>query len=349
MTNKPSSISLIIAFYNEELYLDRCLQSVANQTYKNIEVILINDGSTDDSLQIAEKYLKAFESVKLISIENSGPAEARNKGLKNSTSKYVTFLDADDTLVPNMMQVFISEIEATNADLLLCDFHIFSEDGKTEMPSKWHSLYRKIKSSNELATIFYREGIVETIWSKVFLTSIAKQITFDNELKLFDDRPFVLEFILLSKTVSFIPQKLINNYCRKSSLTRRVLSEVRVKDVYRLFELELNVVKRYGVENEFKFGVFKNALDYFMDTFLIQIIDKNDMESLHKIRNLYQKLLLSFCQKTKSEQIKFNKKNQLALFLLRLPNYLGWRFSNLILFIAKNKRLQAIKKIKNIN
>ena len=347
MSNTTTLISLVIVFYNEENYLDRCLQSVVNQTYNKIEVILINDGSTDHSLQVAQKYTTILENVKLISIENSGSAVARNMGLKNVTSKYVTFLDADDTLQPNMMQVFASEIKQTNADLLLCDFHILSEDGTTEMPSKWHFSYTNIKNSSDLANTFYREGIVETIWSKVFLASIAKQITFDKELKLFDDRPFVLEFILLSNSVSFIPQKLINNYCRKASLTRRVLSEVRVKDVYRLFEVEFAVLKKYQVENIYKKGVFKNALDYFMDTFLIQIIDKKEIKQLKELRKLFQNLLHNFINDMKKEHFYFGIKDKIALFLIHSPTFFGWKFSNGIVSALKHKRIQIIKKIKD--
>lgn len=347
MDNQSALITLIIVFYNEENYLDRSLQSVVNQTYKNFEVILVNDGSKDNSLEVATKYLPKINKGIILTIENSGAAVARNTALQKVSTKYVTFLDADDVLHPNMMEAFALEIEKTKADLLLCDIEIVSEDGLTTIPSKWHEVYNNIHKSTELANTFYKEGIVETIWSKVFLTSIAQKITFDKDLKLFDDRPFVLEFILKSETVQFLPKKLITNYCRKASLTRRVLSDVRVKDVHRLFEVELEVVKRNGVEDLYKNGVFKSALDYFMDTFLIQIIDKNEMVSLHEVRNLYQEFLFSFSKKLKSEGITFDTKNKLALLLLKMPNYVGWNISNFILSVAKRKRLHVIKTIKN--
>ena len=346
--NKPNAIiSLIIVFYNEEDYLDRCLQSVINQTYKDFEVIMVNDGSIDNSLEVASKYLSKINEGTLLSIENSGAAVARNTALQKVSTKYVTFLDADDVLHPNMMEEFVQEIERTKADLLLCDIEILSEDGLITLPSKWHEVYNNIHKSSELARTFYKEGIVETIWSKVFLTAFAQNITFDKDLKLFDDRPFVLEFILMSESVHFLPKKLITNYCRKSSLTRRVLSDVRVKDVHRLFEVELEVIKRNGVEDLYKNGVYKNTLDYYMDTFLIQIIDQNEMVSLPNFRALYQKLLELFCQKIKTDRIKLNKKDHIALFLLKMPNQLGWGFTNLLLSVLKRKRLTTIKTIKN--
>lgn len=346
--NKPNAIiSLIIVFYNEENYLDRCLQSVADQTYKDFEVILVNDGSIDNSLEVATKYLPKIYKGTVLTIENSGAAVARNTALQKVSTKYVTFLDADDVLHPNMMEEFVQEIERTKADLLVCDIEILSEDGLITLPSKWHEVYNNIHKSSELASTFYKEGIVETIWSKVFLTAFAQNIRFDKDLKLFDDRPFVLEFILMSKSVQFLPKKLITHYSRKSSLTRRVLSDVRVKDVHRLFEVELDVIKRNGVEDVYKNGVYKNTLDYYMDTFLIQIIDQNEMVSLPNFRAEYQKLLGLFCQKIKTDRIKLSKKDQIALLLLKMPNQVGWRCTNLLLSVLKRKRLATIKTIKN--
>jgi hypothetical protein len=114
------------------------------------------------------------------------------------------------------------------------------------------------------------------------------------------------------------------------------LSDVRVKDVHRLFEVELEVIKRNGVEDLYKNGVYKNTLDYYMDTFLIQIIDQNEMVSLPNFRALYQKLLGLFCQKIKTDRIKLNKKD-----------HIGWRCTNLLLSVLKRKRLATIKTIKN--
>ncbi|MGL6105767.1 glycosyltransferase family 2 protein [Romboutsia sp.] len=94
MNNKK--ISVIVPVYNVEKYLERCLNSLLNQTYKNLEIILINDGSTDSSEEIRKKYSKQDEKIKFISQENKGIAETRNVGIKNSTGEYIAFLDSDD-------------------------------------------------------------------------------------------------------------------------------------------------------------------------------------------------------------------------------------------------------------
>lgn len=339
-------ISIIITFFNEELYLERCLQSVVSQSYSDFEVLLIDDGSTDDSLVVAKKFSNLLLNAKIISIENVGHAEARNIGLQNCTGTYVTFLDADDTLAPKMMEECIESIQERNSDILICDFHIFSDDGKIEMQSKWHSSYSTISNTAEMANYFYQGKVVETVWAKVFLTEIAKKITFTKGL-WFDDRPFLIEFLLLSKSVTFLPKKLVNTYCRKSSITRRVLTEKRIHDVFYLFEVELALIKKYQVESHYRSGVFKNTLDYFMDTYLIQIIDENEIAQIKPLRNYYLKLLSDFKKAIKQEKINFSSKDRLALVVVALPHFVGWNISNRIIYYLKYNRLCAIKKIKN--
>ena len=211
MRNGQIPISLITAYCNEELLLSRCLESVANQSFKNFELILIDDGSTDNSLEIVKQYQHKFKHLKQITIDNSGLAEARNIGLKNATGKYVTFLDADDTIVPDMMLEFNNRIEKQAADLIISDFKSVDEFGKNEMPTKWNTAFLSTSAAQEIADLFYSEGIMETVWAKLFKTELAKKIGFDKN-SFFEDRPFLLEYLFLTKTVSFIDKKLILNY-----------------------------------------------------------------------------------------------------------------------------------------
>ena len=126
MKHNEPLVSIIIAFYNEEEYLERCLESVKNQTYKNLEVILINDGSTDSSLQIAESFTLFFKNVIIRTIKNSGLSEARNTGLDMMEGEYVTFLDADDELEKEMISICINKITEERSDLVLCKFSIIN-------------------------------------------------------------------------------------------------------------------------------------------------------------------------------------------------------------------------------
>ena len=96
-------ISVIVPVYNSEKYIEKCIESIINQTYRNIEIIFINDGSTDESLNIIHKYKKLDNRIKVINQSNSGVSAARNKGIKNSIGDYITFVDSDDHIDSKMI------------------------------------------------------------------------------------------------------------------------------------------------------------------------------------------------------------------------------------------------------
>src|SRR5690554_7984530 len=102
-------ISVIIPVYNKAPYLEQCLNSVINQTYKNLEIIIIDDGSTDNSLEICEKYRKKDERIQLISQENQGVSVARNKGIQKASGEWIYFLDADDYLELDAFGILMNE------------------------------------------------------------------------------------------------------------------------------------------------------------------------------------------------------------------------------------------------
>ncbi|NRD24323.1 glycosyltransferase family 2 protein [Winogradskyella litoriviva] len=348
MSDAKIPISLITTFYNEEDLLSRCLDSVANQTFKNFEFILIDDGSTDKSLKIAEKFLPKFKHVKLISTENSGHAEARNVGLNNVTGTYVTFLDADDTLVEHMMLEFYNKIQEQNTDLIISDFKSVDDVGANELTTKWNAAFLKIKYTEELAHLMYTEKIQETIWAKLFKTEIAKQISFNKGL-WFDDRPFLIEFLFLSKTVDFIHKKLVVNYANRASITRRILEKKRIEDVYYLFNVELDIVERCNQNSFYKKSVFKNTLDFFIITYLIQIIDYDKIGNLKEVQGSFQRVFGKFKKDIKKESITFNFKKTVQIYLLSLPKYIGWSNVNLLFRLFKKKSIQHIKKLKDVD
>jgi len=124
-----SQVSIVVPVYNAEKTLSRCLNSIQSQTFTDFEVILINDGSTDNSLKICQKYCDTDKRFKLINQKNSGPSAARNKGIDNATSKYLTFLDSDDYIESNAIEEFFAYAETNDADMTICGFYIEYDDG----------------------------------------------------------------------------------------------------------------------------------------------------------------------------------------------------------------------------
>lgn len=117
-----SRISIIIPVYNVEKFLDKCIQSIINQTYKNIEIILVNDGSTDYSLEICKQYEKTDDRVIVVNKENGGVSSARNTGLEIATGDYIGFVDADDYIDPKMYGDLLYAMEQNNADIAECGY-----------------------------------------------------------------------------------------------------------------------------------------------------------------------------------------------------------------------------------
>ena len=119
MNELKSTVSIVIPVYNAENFIKDCLDSILSQTYKDFEVILINDGSTDSSEKIIEEYIKKDDRICLINQENQGAPKARNLGIKKSKGKYIMFFDADDILKQNSLEILVSSISSNNASLVI--------------------------------------------------------------------------------------------------------------------------------------------------------------------------------------------------------------------------------------
>ena len=113
-------ISVIVPVYNVEEYLDECLESIKRQTYKNIEVILVNDGSTDNSQEICERYCQQDPRFHLINQENRGLSGARNRGIQESTAEFITFVDSDDIIKDDMLYQLIEKMDSEDIDIVEC-------------------------------------------------------------------------------------------------------------------------------------------------------------------------------------------------------------------------------------
>ena len=115
-----SLVSVIVPIYNTEKHLKNCIESIINQTYTNLEIILVNDGSTDNSPIICDSYANIDNRIKVVNILNMGVSNARNQGLRSSTGKYIQFVDSDDFIDKDMIEILVNNIESQNADIVMC-------------------------------------------------------------------------------------------------------------------------------------------------------------------------------------------------------------------------------------
>lgn len=123
-------LSIIVPTYNVKLYLEDCVNSILSQNYKDCEIIIVDDGSTDESGVIADRLLSKDSRIKVIHQQNGGLSSARNTGLRNATGDYISFIDSDDLVTPTMYTELITALETNNADVAICNFEVFNKENK---------------------------------------------------------------------------------------------------------------------------------------------------------------------------------------------------------------------------
>lgn len=203
-------ISIIIPVYNAERYLHQCIESVIAQTFKDWEAILVNDGSKDGSLAICQEYASKDSRIRVIDKPNGGPSSARNKGLDEAQGEYVYFMDADDWIEKNFLEVFFNEDENedNNYDIIFQGFVREFSDGRKEKSFAMDA-DTSVMSKEEIICRLYKEHVYGWAWCKLFRREIIEKyhIRFDESLRLWEDELFTSEFLRYAEKV-----RTVNSY-----------------------------------------------------------------------------------------------------------------------------------------
>lgn len=200
-------ISVIVPVYNGQDYLKKCIDSIESQTYDNLEVIIVNDGSTDGTGEICRQLQEEYENIRVILTNDEGVSAARNAGLERMTGEFVTFVDADDRIFPDMISVLYSCITETDSDIAGCGFLTWSkeEEIKDFTPSA-EGNSRKTYTPAEFLT----EGILKgnsRCWSKLYKCASIGKIRFRQEITIGEDMLFLLDLMPGVRRVSEIQYK----------------------------------------------------------------------------------------------------------------------------------------------
>lgn len=199
-------VSVIVPVYNGEKYISRCLDSIIRQSYLNIEIIIINDGSNDESESIIRLYKKRDSRIVYYSQQNKGPSEARNKGILNATGKYLVFIDADDTVDKYYVEFLLNKMIDSNSDLVCCGYRDISKYGVLNYTD--FDFEKNISIQNFMEIICQGTGGV--LWGKIYKKEIITKYDFkmDKEIFMCEDLIFVLQYASRCKTVSSIKDYL---------------------------------------------------------------------------------------------------------------------------------------------
>lgn len=204
-------ISVIVPVYNSEKTLKHCLDSIIDQTYKNIEIIIVNDGSTDNSETICKEYQNKDRRIKYIYQNNSGVSNARNNGIKYSNGQYVSFVDSDDYISPDMIFKMYKALKKEKVDVIRCKA-IRLESNNMQTPESLYELENKKITSNEITKNVILHFITDekTIGSYVWVLLINKEIImeFNEKLYFMEDTDFFIKLLLNINSIYFLNEAL---------------------------------------------------------------------------------------------------------------------------------------------
>ena len=233
-----SDISIIVPIYNAEKYLDKCLKSLVNQTKRELEIILINDGSTDGSENIIKKYKD--KRIKYFKNKNQGIGKTRNFGIEKATGKYIMFVDSDDYIDLNSCEKMYEKKKKNNLDVVMCDFYKVYDDGKIEEVRTSSFADSTLKENPDIITEYLSP------WAKIYnLEMIDKNhIKFVENLK-YEDAPFVIKALCCAKKIGKIDECL-NYYAIHGN------SETTIRDrkCFDIFDI-IDIIRKYTKDKEY--------------------------------------------------------------------------------------------------
>ena len=242
-------VSVIVPVYNVEKYIDKCLKSLVNQTLKDIEIIIVNDESPDNSDKIISKYVKEYKNIKYYKKKNGGVSDARNYGIKKATGEDITFIDSDDYVKYDMYEKMYEKAKSGNFDMVVCDLNCVSEDNNN---IKYIDSCIKHDTTN-IKSVFINNYPV--VWNR-----IIKRKFFDNGLEFkknvwFEDVEFIYRLLPYIKSIGVIKEPFNQYVQRSGSITKSI-----DKRLYNYIDNWNGVVKFY--QNNKFYDKYKNELEY---------------------------------------------------------------------------------------
>lgn len=217
-------ISVIVPVYNVEIYLERCIKSIVEQSFKDLEILLIDDGSTDNSGLICDKWAEKDKRIHVIHKKNGGLSDARNAGLDIYKGEYVCFVDSDDYLEIDMLEELMCALEKNKADIAVCNFvyEYEDEDKQTQNYEEFRIEEELLLTGRQFMLLGTKErhsfGVV--VWNKLFKRKIFQKLRFP-EGKLHEDEFVFHQIMYKCKSVICIPKTGYHYFQRKGSITSK--------------------------------------------------------------------------------------------------------------------------------
>lgn len=315
-------ISIIVPCYNVEKYLKKCVDSIIGQSYKNIEIILVDDGATDNTPKLCDDLAKSDSRIKVIHKENGGVSVARNVGVENATGEYITFLDSDDWIECETLKKAYDEMKSCDTDVVVWGY---VADFVDENGHKTHFRDFKIsgvceKGNAEILSQKYTLGLSGYVWNKLYKTNIIKdnKILFDKNISFLEDLVFNSAYFCKCKKISFI-DFIGNHYIQRKHET------LGTKYYENILEIKLlgckareNILKHFGINQKNIDATMSSFYYSALKSAIANIKTKSDISPKEKIREIKAFLKDDAIQQIAKKSGKTSLKEKIYIISVRL-------------------------------
>lgn len=322
MILKQDLISVIIPIYKVEKYLDECLYSIVNQTYENLEILLVDDGSPDNCGKICDEYAQKDNRIKVIHKENGGLSSARNAGLDIAKGEYISFVDSDDVIDEKFIETLYKMCINNSVDIAICDYMRFTDTIEKDKSENTINVYSSKKVQNDMYENIISEKVVVT-WNKLYKKYLFEEIRFPVG-KIHEDEFTTYKLLYASKSdIAVTNSKFYYYRCNPNGIMGRKYNKNRL-DILEALEERTRFYKGKNEEDLYKKSLI-NYSEFLRSTYLMAYlyIEKDKKEILKRI---IQKNNIILSEILKCKSISFKVKLKIIIFKIN-PN----------LYVIKNK------------
>lgn len=287
-------ISIIVPVYNVEAYLKQCLDSIRAQTYENFEVILVDDGSTDLCGKICDAYSKQDGRFKVIHKKNGGLMDAWKNGLEYANSDLIMFVDSDDWVEKNILEILYNEYLQTMADIVCCSFvHSFKDKEIPDDHNVKPGYYDKKKIESNIFPVLINDGVPLSRgvricrWAKLIKKELLIRNLFwtDNQITIGEDLNIMFPVIMEASSIDILPKQYLYHYrANDASIMKRVSSDMFSK-VELLYRKELEIATYYREIYDFTHQIELDFCDLSINIFVKEYIQNNSFENFMKAKS----------------------------------------------------------------
>lgn len=320
-------ISVVVPIYNVEKYLDRCITSIVNQTYKNLEIILVDDGSPDNCPQICDEWAKRDNRIRVIHKQNAGLGMARNTGIENATGEYIFFFDSDDYVDITLIEQCVDTANNNEAEIVIYGHSDVYANGslKTQMLNPTKKVYRERKYITELLSelLVYKLGFGISTCMKMFDLNLIKRHGFKYKSEreiISEDLYFLLEIFSKATTVAILPKNLYYYYKRNDSLTKTYKKDRQEKNNLFL-QKSLELAQQIGYSEQV--SQYIQVRYHFYTIAAMKQILQTDLDGTEKRKQIYAILNDELFRKTLTWKVVKKEKllSRILFFAARIKWY----------------------------